>query len=195
QHQPAADRRRRSQRHVHGRHRRARPAQRDSLRRRRGCAAACRLQAGRQPRELRYRKARRRAHVPVEFLRLVRHDVGPARARGIDEQGLVLGLQYHAEVLLMRTKTTWGLLAAAAMAVVMMACGGGSSTSPSPTPTPTPTPGGTTITITATGVSPAILTVPPGTQVTFVNSDNRNHTMNSDPHPEHTDCEEINQVG
>jgi len=34
-----------------------------------------------------------------------------------------------------------------------------------------------------------------GTQVTFVNSDSKNHQMNSDPHPEHTDCPELNQVG
>ena len=98
----------------------------------------------------------------------------------------------------MRTWTTWGFFTAAAMAALMIACGG-SSTSPSPNPTPSPTPtpapGGTTITITAAGVNPKSITVAPGTQVTFVNNDIRNHTMNSDPHPEHTDCEEINQVG
>jgi plastocyanin len=37
--------------------------------------------------------------------------------------------------------------------------------------------------------------VPAGTRVTFVNNDTRVHDMNSDPHPEHTDCQEINQVG
>ena len=98
----------------------------------------------------------------------------------------------------MGKRATWGFLAAAAMAALMIACGG-SSTSPSPTPTPTPTPtpapGGTTITITAAGANPKTITVSPGTQVTFVNNDIRPHTMNSDPHPEHTDCEEINQVG
>ena len=31
--------------------------------------------------------------------------------------------------------------------------------------------------------------------MTFINSDNRNHTMNSDPHPDHTDCPAIDQVG
>jgi hypothetical protein len=31
--------------------------------------------------------------------------------------------------------------------------------------------------------------------VLFVNSDTRSHSMNSDPHPDHTDCTEINQVG
>jgi len=37
--------------------------------------------------------------------------------------------------------------------------------------------------------------VPRGTQVTFVNQDSRTHEMFSDPHPEHTDCPEINSVG
>jgi len=32
-------------------------------------------------------------------------------------------------------------------------------------------------------------------QVTFVNNDSRLHDMESDPHPTHTDCPEINQVG
>src|SRR5204862_2165443 len=53
----------------------------------------------------------------------------------------------------------------------------------------------TTITITSSGVSPNPITVPRGTQVTFVNNDNRVHDMESNPHPEHTDCPEINQVG
>lgn len=34
-----------------------------------------------------------------------------------------------------------------------------------------------------------------GSRVTFVNSDNQPHDMQSNPHPEHTDCPEINQVG
>jgi plastocyanin len=44
-------------------------------------------------------------------------------------------------------------------------------------------------------VSPRTLTVPPGTRVTFVNNDTRVHDMASDPHPAHTDCPELNQVG
>ena len=82
-------------------------------------------------------------------------------------------------------------------------CGGGStptnpSPSPSPSPTPTPSPGGgggSTITITSSGVSPNSVTVSPGTRVTFVNNDSRPHDVASNPHPEHTDCLEINQVG
>jgi plastocyanin len=94
-------------------------------------------------------------------------------------------------------KATWGFVAAAAMTALMIACGGGSpSTSSTPTPTPTPAPeGGTTITITPAGVSPATITVALGSQVTFVNNDIQNHDMLSDPHPEHTDCPELNSVG
>jgi plastocyanin len=49
-----------------------------------------------------------------------------------------------------------------------------------------------TITITASGVSPRTVTVAAGSRVTFVNNDSRPHDMNSDPHPEHTECTEIN---
>ena len=49
-----------------------------------------------------------------------------------------------------------------------------------------------TITITASGVSPRDVTVAPGSRVTFVNNDSRPHDMASDPHPEHTNCTEIN---
>ena len=71
----------------------------------------------------------------------------------------------------------------------LVSCGG----SASPTnPTPVAT---NTITITAAGTSPKNVQVALGTRVLFVNSDSRAHTMNSDPHPEHTDCPELNQVG
>jgi plastocyanin len=93
---------------------------------------------------------------------------------------------------------TFGFLSAIAIAALMIACGGG-STSPSgsgsPTPTPTPAPAGLTITITSAGVSPKTLTVARGSQVTFVNNDNQIHDELSDPHPEHTDCPELQSVG
>lgn len=86
--------------------------------------------------------------------------------------------------------------AALAAALLMAGCGGGSSSTPtSPTTPGTPTVTGTTITITATGVSPQNVQVSPGARVTFVNNDTRAHNMTSNPHPEHTDCSEINQVG
>jgi plastocyanin len=70
--------------------------------------------------------------------------------------------------------------------------GGGTPTSPS---TPPDVPAGTLITITGSGVSPKSLTVPQGTRVTFFNNSNTVHDMSSDPHPNHTDCPEINQAG
>ena len=44
-------------------------------------------------------------------------------------------------------------------------------------------------------MSPQSITVTRGSRVTFVNNDSRVHDMESNPHPEHTDCPEINQVG
>lgn len=61
--------------------------------------------------------------------------------------------------------------------------------------TPTP-PGSTpTLTITAAGVNPQAVEVALGSRVRFVNNDTRSHYMSSDPHPDHTDCPEINQAG
>jgi plastocyanin len=78
--------------------------------------------------------------------------------------------------------------AAAALAAAALACGGSSSS-------PTPAPAGPMFSITSLGVTPRTVTVARGTQVTFVNNDSRPHDMESDPHPEHTDCPEINSVG
>lgn len=77
------------------------------------------------------------------------------------------------------------------------ACGGGRSGSPA-SPSPAPAPGGgatPTITITAAGVSPREITIALGQRVLFVNQDARDHDMASDPHPTHTDCPAVNQVG
>jgi plastocyanin len=77
--------------------------------------------------------------------------------------------------------------------LLLVSCGGGSA------PMTPSTPGGpsnpNTFTITASGITPKELTVAPGTRVLFVNTDSRRHDMASDPHPEHTDCSEINSVG
>jgi plastocyanin len=91
--------------------------------------------------------------------------------------------------------------ASAALLAAAIACGGNGSSNPG-----TPTIGSgsttctapstsTTITISNNSVCPQNITVARGTQVTFVNSDTRRHEMTSDPHPEHTDCPELNQVG
>jgi len=44
-------------------------------------------------------------------------------------------------------------------------------------------------------VSPKTITIVQGTRVTFINNDRLSHDVESDPHPEHTDCPDINQVG
>jgi plastocyanin len=82
------------------------------------------------------------------------------------------------------------LAGGAAVVALMVTCSKDSTSSPSQPP-----PTATTITITAAGASPRTLTVPPGTQITFVNNDSVAHEMYSDPHPEHTDCPEFDSVG
>jgi plastocyanin len=80
---------------------------------------------------------------------------------------------------------------AAAWAVLLAAaCGNDGGGPPAPSP-PTAT---STITITSSGVSPKNVVVSPGSQVTFVNNDSRDHEIDSDPHPTHTDCPAINTV-
>jgi plastocyanin len=72
------------------------------------------------------------------------------------------------------------------------ACGGGSTGPGAPAPPDNPN----RITITAAGVAnPPELTVAPGARVLFVNNHAQRHHMSSDPHPEHTDCPAIDQVG
>ena len=82
---------------------------------------------------------------------------------------------------------------------MMVACGksGGSGTPTTPTPpTGGVNPSTATITIGADGrVSPATVTIARGGQVRFVNNDTRAHEMASDPHPEHSQCPELNDVG
>jgi plastocyanin len=98
----------------------------------------------------------------------------------------------------MRTSILSGVIAAAAVALAVAACGGGGSTPTTPSgPTP---PGGNpstaTITIGADGrVSPSTVTIAVGGRVTFVNNHNTAHDMSSDPHPAHTDCPQMEQVG
>jgi plastocyanin len=77
----------------------------------------------------------------------------------------------------------------AAVVLVLSACGGGSPSSPSSGTS------GATVTISSTGVNPTALSVSQGSRVLFVNNDGKSHNMASDPHPEHTDCPEINNVG
>ena len=77
------------------------------------------------------------------------------------------------------------------LSAVLAACGGSPPASPGPPPSTGPT-----ITIASGGVvSPKELQITPGSRVLFINNDSRRHDMTSDPHPEHGDCPEIDQVG
>ena len=80
----------------------------------------------------------------------------------------------------------------AVLSLTTFACGGsGGTQAPSPQPT-----NPNVITIGADGIAtPKELTVAPGARVLFVNNDARRHDMTSDPHPEHTDCPELNAIG
>jgi len=96
----------------------------------------------------------------------------------------------------MRDRTTWNRLAKIFVALGLFgltACGGSPSSPGGGTGT-TPDPS-ITVTIASSGVTPKQLTVPQGTRVLFVNNDSRTRQMNSDPHPEHTDCPELNNIG
>jgi hypothetical protein len=76
-----------------------------------------------------------------------------------------------------------------ALFAAVAACG--SSTTPAPSPQPV---NGNSITITAAGANPKNIQVTLGSRVLFINNDTRPHWMASDPHPEHTDCPEFDQV-
>lgn len=80
-------------------------------------------------------------------------------------------------------------VALAALGGAFVACGKKTSTTPTP---PVQT---NTITITSAGVNPRNIEIAVGTRVMFVNNDSRAHNMTSDPHPDHTQCPDINQVG
>lgn len=94
----------------------------------------------------------------------------------------------------MHAYRNWIMGLAAAAALAAAACGSSGSSTPS-SPSGTSGPSAATITITSSGVSPKSVTVAVGSRVTFVNNDSRSHDMESDPHPIHTDCPAINDVG
>lgn len=64
-----------------------------------------------------------------------------------------------------------------------------------PTPTPTPSPPITEtefITLTKDGFDPSVLTIKAGTKVTWLNQSGADATVNSSPHPLHTDYSPLN---
>ena len=86
-------------------------------------------------------------------------------------------------------------VAAAATIAAAIACGSSSPSTTSPTDGATSPPTANTIVISNNAVSPQNITVARGSQVSITNNDSRPHDMDSDPHPEHTDCPELNQIG
>jgi plastocyanin len=92
-------------------------------------------------------------------------------------------------------------MAVGVLAALVSSCGGGGGSTP--TSPSNPGTGGSgsasdlaTITIQANGtVSPSTVTIRQGGRVTFTNNHTRAHDMSSDPHPDHTACPEMNQVG
>lgn len=89
-----------------------------------------------------------------------------------------------------RNRASLPMLVVLSVTALGLSCGGDSTPTEPTNPTVT-----NTITITASGASPRDVQIAAGTRVLFVNSDSRTHNMASDPHPEHTDCTEINQIG
>ena len=95
------------------------------------------------------------------------------------------------------TRTFATVLPLAFTAVTLSSCGSssGNMNGPSAGGTCTASSTSTTITISNNTVCPQNITVPRGSQVTFVNTEPITHEMNSDPQPTHEDCPEINAVG
>jgi hypothetical protein len=83
-----------------------------------------------------------------------------------------------------------GFLAALIAGLLAGRCGG------RPPSTPTSPDNPNQMVISAAGVlTPKALTIAAGSRVLIVNNHSKSHQIASDPHPEHTDCPEINQVG
>jgi plastocyanin len=83
---------------------------------------------------------------------------------------------------------------------LLIACGGGGGNPSGPSGPLVGSTGsvgaiGATITIANGAVNPSQVTITVGQSVRFVNNDNRSRDMTSDPHPSHTNCPSIGNVG
>src|SRR5437762_6448596 len=103
------------------------------------------------------------------------------------------GIQRGRRCQRMRPRAARGGAAGIALALAA-ACGASSSMTPSPPLTCSTLPNATTVLIVKSAVCPQTLTVSPGSRVLFINNDSGEHQMFSNPHHEHTDCPEINEV-
>jgi len=91
--------------------------------------------------------------------------------------------------------TVVGGAAAAIVLAAALSCGGSSSSSMGPSGTCTPSTSPNTLVLMNNAICPQALTLTRGSQLIITNQDSQTHDMASDPHPEHTDCPEINQIG
>lgn len=82
----------------------------------------------------------------------------------------------------------------AGAALLAASCGGGYGGN-GPTAPSTPSASLSTVTITSAGVSPAQIRIEVGQQVQFVNNATRGVQVASDPHPTHTLCPPVNEIG
>jgi plastocyanin len=75
--------------------------------------------------------------------------------------------------------------------LLVTSCGGGSG----PTTGPDAAPSEPTVRVTARGFEPPTVVVAVGGRVRFENSDDRSHSIRSNPIDTHADCPPINEVG
>ena len=85
-------------------------------------------------------------------------------------------------------------LGSAALVAGTLACSKPSS-STAPSGGCTPSGAANTLVVMNNTICPQTLTVARGSQLTIINQDSRTHDMTSDPHPEHTQCPELNSIG
>jgi hypothetical protein len=92
--------------------------------------------------------------------------------------------------------TLLGGTAAAFTLAAAISCGGDDSdTSTAPSGSCTPSGNPATLVIQNNAICPQTITITRGGQLTIINQDSSTHDMSSDPHPAHTDCPELNQIG
>jgi hypothetical protein len=84
---------------------------------------------------------------------------------------------------------------AALVLAAALSCGGDDSSPGGPSGSCTPSTSPQTLVVMNNAICPQSITVTRGTQLTILNQDSRSHDMTSDPHPSHTDCPELNQIG
>jgi hypothetical protein len=95
-------------------------------------------------------------------------------------------------------RNVWNLFIGGGAALVLAAalsCGGDDSSPGGPSGSCTPSTSPATLVIQNNAICPQSISITRGGQLTIINQDSRSHDMTSDPHPAHTDCPELNQIG